>query len=64
MATTKTPGYTHRLSIWFQNTKTGKRRAYYFSTLAGRAIPLPLADAELFIATDQADQIQGHPFKN
>lgn len=37
--------------IWFSLTKTGKRRAYYYSTAVGRALPFPLADAEFAIAT-------------
>lgn len=60
--TTKTPGYSTRLEIWFKMDKRGKRRAYYFSSMQFRAFPLPLADAELFIATGQADLIDGNPF--
>lgn len=38
--------------IWFTtNPRTGRRRAYHYSTLAGRALPFPLAQAELAIAT-------------
>lgn len=62
--TTKTPGYASRLAIWFQTTKTGRRRAYYFSTLAGRVMPVPMADAETFIALGQADRIDGNPLKS
>lgn len=43
--------------IWFTTTKTGTRRAYYFSRLAMRALPLPLAKAELMIATGQSVQV-------
>jgi hypothetical protein len=63
-ATTRTPGYDHRINIWFQTTKRGQRVAYYWSYAAGRAIRIGLADAELFIATERADQVSGHPFKN
>ena len=62
--TAKTPGYAHRLSIWFKTTKRGQRTAWYFSTLAGRAIRVGLADAELFIAQGQADRIDGHPLQS
>ena len=40
--------------IWFTTTKTGKRRAWYYCTFAFRAMPYPLADAELAIATGAA----------
>jgi hypothetical protein len=60
--TTKTPGYNCRLSIWFKNDRNGRQVAYYFSYGACRAIRISLADAQLFIAQDQADQIAGHPF--
>lgn len=48
--------------IWFTATKTGKRRAYYFSTRAFRSFPLPLAKAELMIATGEAVEIPCNPF--
>lgn len=64
MATTaKTPGYDHRLEIWFSTTKRGQKVAHFFSSRAFRAFRLPLADAELFIALGQADQVAGHPFR-
>ena len=56
---TKTPGYNCRLCIWFDTTKSGKTIAYYWSF--GRAIRIGLADAELFLAAEQADRIHGHP---
>jgi hypothetical protein len=59
--TTTTPGYNTRLAIYFTNDKNGKRRAYRFSHRQFRAFPMPLADAELFIAQDQADEIDGNP---
>lgn len=59
---TKTPGYSYRLGIWFQTTKTGKQTAYYWNYGAGRAVRISLAAAELFIATEQAD-LAGHPLR-
>lgn len=58
-----TPGYNSHLDIWFAHDKRGRKAAYYFSCLAVRAIRMPLADAELFIATGQATKVSGHPFK-
>jgi hypothetical protein len=48
--------------IWFTTTKTGTRRAYYYSMRGFRAFPLPLAKAELMIATGQAVEIPRNPF--
>jgi len=62
-APAKTPGYNHRIAIWFQTTRRGQRTAWYWSFAAFRAIRLPLADAELMAATDTADVIPCHPFK-
>lgn len=59
--TTKTPGYNCRLAIYFKVDKNGKKRAYRFSHRQFRAFPMPLADAELFIAQGQADQIDSNP---
>jgi hypothetical protein len=58
-----TPGYSYRIAIWFATTKRGQKTAYYWSFLAMRAIRVPLADAEIWAATDAADVIAGHPFK-
>jgi hypothetical protein len=55
---------THRhLAIWKDIDKNGKLRAYHFSTQQFRSFPLPLADAEAWIAQGLADQIPHHPFK-
>jgi len=43
--------------IWFTVNAKGTRRAYYYSRLAGRALPLPKAEAELAIATGAATEI-------
>ncbi len=58
-----TPGFNCRISIFFQNDRKGRRVAYRWSRAAMRAIRMSLADAELFIAQGQADQIPGHPLK-
>lgn len=60
--TSKTPGFNCRLAIFFDHDKNGRKIAYRWSH--GRAIRMSLADAELFIATEQADQISGHPLKD
>jgi hypothetical protein len=49
--------------IWFTTTRTGTRRAYYWSYLAFRALPLPLTEAELLIATGNATQLPSNPWK-
>jgi hypothetical protein len=61
MTTTKTPGYNTRVEIFFATDKRGRKVAYYMSF--GRAIRMSLANAELFVATDAADLLPGHPFK-
>ncbi|WP_131809682.1 hypothetical protein [Mycolicibacter sinensis] len=43
--------------FWTVNTKRGAR-AYYYSTLARRALPLSIADAELLEATGKARRIE------
>lgn len=40
--------------IWFTTSKRGSRRAWTFSTYAGRAVPVKMADAELAIMSGQA----------
>lgn len=61
--TTKTPGYSTRLGIWFKTDRRGRPTAWYFSTGAGRAVRLPLTDAQMWIAQDQADQLANHPLE-
>jgi len=58
-----TPGFSYRLDIWFSRDGRGREMAWYWSYRAIRAIRLPLADAKLFIAQDQANQVAGHPFR-
>lgn len=43
--------------IWFTVTTKGTKRAWYYSPLAGRTLPMPLAEAELAIATGQATEV-------
>ena len=45
--------YSYVREFWTVSTKRGPR-AYFYSTLAGRALPLPIAEAELLEATGQA----------
>lgn len=53
MPTMNTPGYKSRITIRIRADKNGQRRAHYWG-MARRWLPLPLADAELFLAADQA----------
>lgn len=62
-ATIKTPGYNTRLGIWFATDRKGRRVAWHFCWRAQRAIRVSVADAELWIAGDLADQTCGHPLK-
>lgn len=40
--------------IWSTTTKSGARRWFYYSTRAGRALPMRRADAEFELATGAA----------
>lgn len=62
-AAAPTPGYNTRLDIYFSVDRRGRKMAHYWSWRAMRAIRMPLLDAELFVATDQATEIPGHPLK-
>jgi hypothetical protein len=59
----KTPGYNCHLDIFFSTAKNGRKLAHYFSRSQMRAFRMPLADAELFVATGQATEISGNPMK-
>jgi hypothetical protein len=61
--TTNTPGYNCRLGIFFKTNARGQRQAFRWSWSQMRAFRMSLADAELFIATEQADQLDGHPLR-
>lgn len=54
---------TQTQEIWFTTTRKGQRRAFYYSLRQFRAFPMPLAEAELLIATGAAVEIPGNPFK-
>jgi hypothetical protein len=58
-----TPGRNFRLDIWFSTDRAGRKIAHYWSYRAGRAIRLPLADAEIWAVTDAANVLPGHPWK-
>lgn len=53
---------TEPREIWFTHTRNGGRRANYFSTRALRSFPMPLAQAEMEIATGQAVEIPCNPW--
>ena len=53
---------TQTKEIWFTTTRKGQRRAFYYSFRQFRAFPMPLAEAELLIATGQAVEIPGNPW--
>ncbi|MCF3939918.1 hypothetical protein [Gordonia tangerina] len=48
---------TNAKEIWFTTTKSGRRMAWYFSHAAFRSFRIPLAEAELAIATGQATEV-------
>jgi hypothetical protein len=52
-----TPGYNKHLDIKFTVTKRGTRRASYWGS-ALRWLPLPAADAEIFIAQGLATKYE------
>ena len=51
--TTKTPGYNSRISIRIKLDKNGRRMAHYWG-MARRWIKMPLVEAELHLAADDA----------
>lgn len=57
MTTTQAP-----TAILFTIAKNGKRRASRWSTHGLRLFPMPLAEAELLIATGQAVELLYKPF--
>jgi hypothetical protein len=58
-----TPGYNHRLDIWFQTDKRGRKTAYRWCYGAFRAVRIPLDEAEIMAATGTASVLDGHPFR-
>lgn len=59
----KTPGFNCRIGIFYDLDKNGKQRAYYWSPLGFRAIPIGLSKAEVLIAGGAADHLPCHPIK-
>jgi hypothetical protein len=59
----KTPGYNCHLEVFFSTDKNGRKLAHYWSHRGFRAIRMSLADAKLFVATGQATELPGHPFR-
>ena len=45
---------TKTREIWFTTSAKGVRRAWRFSRAAFRAVPVPMAEAEMLIATGEA----------
>ena len=61
--TNTTPGYNIRLQVAFKSDRYGRRLAFYWSGRGfpgsfGRWIRMGLDAADLFIAQEQADQVQ------
>lgn len=61
--TANTPGFNCRLAVFFDHDKHGRKLAFRWSPMQFRAFRMPLADAELFVATEAADLLPGHPMK-
>jgi hypothetical protein len=58
-----TPGFNTHLEIYFSTDRNGRKLAHRYSRYQMRAFRMPLADAELFVATGQATEIPGNPLK-
>lgn len=58
-----TPGFNTHLEIYFSADRNGRKLAHRYSRYQMRAFRMPLADAELFVATGQATEISGNPIK-
>lgn len=57
-STTNTPGFNCRVAIFFTVDKNGRKSArYYGKSHVFRSFPMPLADAEMFLANDLADRV-------
>ncbi len=63
MTSTNTPGFNRRLQVFFSHDKHGRKTAFRWSPLQMRALRMKVADAEAFVAQDQADLLDGHPHK-
>jgi len=59
----KTPGHNCRLAVWFTTDRNQRPVAYSWGP-AHRAIRVPYADAQLWVAQDLADQIPHHPLRS
>lgn len=49
-------------AIVIKTDRNGKRRAQYLCHLAGRMMPMPIAEADLMIATGTGELCDRHPF--
>lgn len=61
--TPATPGYSGHLEIFFATNKNGRKVAYRWSPRQFRSFPMPVLDAEIFVALGQATEIPGNPMK-
>ena len=58
-----TPGFNCRLAVFFSHDKHGRKTAFRWSWMQMRALRMKVADAEMFVANDTADLLDGHPLK-
>lgn len=54
-----TPGYDFRIKIRLTTDKKGRERAAYWSWRTQRWLPIKIVDAWHWLATDQADRVEG-----
>lgn len=57
MNTETTPGYNRRIAIAFSYDKRGRKVAYSVDVRNARNNRMPVADALLFVAAGQADEV-------
>jgi hypothetical protein len=51
-----TPGFNRHISVKFTIAKNGQRRATYYSPLTRRWLPIPVNNADLFVAQGLATE--------
>jgi hypothetical protein len=62
MSTAATPNTKPVEWVWFKTAKNDRKMAFRFSRSQFRAFRMPLADAEMWVATGVAEKLNGHPF--
>jgi hypothetical protein len=50
-----------RFGIRIATDKRGRKRAYYFSPMSMRSFPMPIEEAEILIAAEQAIRVDELP---